>query len=152
MKISALFLIFIILFSCKKSHEGISDCFCVANEASDSVMMITNPVFETKDNQEFVSYNCAEVEIAIASVTDSAGNESCKNLVDIKCISNQSYSLKLANKLNYTSAKFKEINSNDESDKRFLINEFKENPKQIFEVNIDKNKEIVAIKNLRNNN
>ena len=152
MKISVLLIVLIFLSSCKKSHEGISDCSCVANEASDLVITITNPVFETKDNQEFISYNCAEVEIAIASVTDSGGNESCENLVDVKCISNQSYSLKLANKLNYTSAKFKEINLNDESDKRFLIDEFKENSKQIFEVNIDKNKEIIAIKNLRNNN
>jgi len=152
MKVSISFFIFILFFSCKKKHDGISDCICIAKEGADSMITITNPVFDFKDNQGIINYNCAEVEIAIASVTDSAGNESCKNLIDIKCISNQSYSLKLANKLNYTSAKFKEINSSDESAKHFLINEFKENSQQIFEVNINKNKEIVAIKNLRNNN
>jgi len=146
MKISAFLFVFLFLFSCKKASEGISDCICVAKEASDSIITITNPVFEIKDNQGFLSYNCAEVELAIASVTDSAGNESCKNLVDIKCISNQPYSLKLANKLNYTSAKFKEISIDKESDKRFLINELKENSKQIFELNVHNKREIVSIK------
>ena len=153
MRISAFLFIFIVVISCNKtSHEGISDCLCVAKEISDSVITITNPVFETKNNQEFINYNCAEIEVGIASVTDSAGNESCKNLVDIKCVSNQTYSLKLANKLNYTSAKFKEINMENESDKNFLINELKENTKQIFELNIDENREIVSIKKLKNNN
>lgn len=147
MRISVFLFIFIIVISCNKtSHEGISDCLCVAKEASDSVITITNPVFEIKDNQEFISYNCAEIEIGISSVTDSSGNESCKNLVDVKCVSNQTYSLKLANKLNYTSTKFKKINMGNESDKHFLINELKENTKQIFEMNIDKNREIVSIR------
>jgi len=145
-RVSAFLVVLIFLFSCKKSHEGISDCICVAKEASDSVIAITNPVFEIKDHHKLISYNCAEVEIGIASVTDSAGNESCKNLVDIKCVSNQTHSLELANQLNYTSTKFKAINMENESDKHFLINELKENAKQIFEMNIDKNREIVSIK------
>lgn len=152
MKVSLCLLVFILLFGCKKAHEGISDCSCVAKDASDSIITVINPVFEIKDNQGFINYNCAEVEIAIASVTDSAGDESCENLVDIKCISNKTYSLKLASKLNYTSAIFKEINLTDESDKRFLMNELKANTKQIFELNIDKQREIVSIKNLKNNN
>ena len=145
MKVSILLFIFILLFSCKKEHEGISDCMCVNGDVLDSVMTITNPVFETNDNQEFVSYNCAEVEIAIASVTDSAGNESCENLVDVVCISNKPYTVKLAKKIDYTSTYFTKISTDKESDKRFLINEFKENSKQIFEVNINKKREIVSI-------
>lgn len=146
MKVSICLFVLIILFSCKKASEGISDCICVAKQASDSLITITNPVFEIKDNQGFINYNCAEVEIAIASVTDSAGDEVCENLVDFKCISNKTYSLKLANKLNYSSSKFKEINSTEESDKSFLMNELKANSKQIFELNIDKQREIVSIK------
>ena len=92
-----------------------------------------------------MSYNCAEVEIAIASVTDSAGNESCENLVDVVCISNKPYTVKLAKKIDYTSTYFTKISTDKESDKRFLINEFKENSKQIFEVNINKKREIVSI-------
>jgi len=146
MKGSICLFVVIFLFGCKKAHEGISDCICVAKDTSDSIITITNPVFEIKDNQGFINYNCAEIEIAIASVTDSTGNESCENLVDVKCISNKTYSLKLASKLNYSSSKFKEINSTDESDKRFLMNEIKAISKQIFELNIDKQREIVSIK------
>lgn len=152
MKASICLFVLIILFSCKKASKGISDCICAANEVSDSLITITNPVFEIKENQGFINYNCAEIEIGIASVTDSAGNEVCENLVDVKCISNKTYSLKLSNKLNYSSTKFKEINSTDESDKRFLMNELKANSKQIFELNIDKQREIVSIKKLENNN
>ncbi|SDE91875.1 hypothetical protein [Epilithonimonas hungarica] len=146
MKVSICLFVVIFLFGCKKAHEGISDCICVAKDTSDSIITITNPVFETKDNQNFISYNCAEVEVATASVTDTSGNESCENLVNVKCISNKTYSLKLASKLNYTSTKFKELNSTDESDKRFLINELNNNTKQIFELNIDKQREILSIK------
>ncbi|UQB68500.1 hypothetical protein [Epilithonimonas zeae] len=146
MKVSICLLVLIILFSCKKATEGISDCICMTKDTTDSIITITNPAFEIKDNQGFINYNCAEVEIAIASVTDSTGSEFCENLTDVKCISNKTYSLKLASKLDYTSTKFKKINSTDESDKRFLMNELKANAKQIFELNIDKQREIVSIR------
>ena len=61
----------------------------MVKDTTDSIITITNPAFEIKDNQGFINYNCAEVEIAIASVTDSAGDEVCENLVDVKCISNK---------------------------------------------------------------
>ncbi|GGG55744.1 hypothetical protein GCM10007332_16770 [Epilithonimonas arachidiradicis] len=118
----------------------------MVKDTTDSIITITNPAFEIKNNQGFINYNCAEVEIAIASITDSAGDEVCENLVDVKCISNKTYSLKLASKLNYSSSKFKEINSTDESDKRFLMNELKANAKQIFELNINKQREIISIR------
>lgn len=145
MKVSISLFIFILFFSCKKEHDGISDCLCIEKEDTDSIIMITNPVFEIKDNQGFVNYNCAEVEIATASVTDSAGNEICKNLVDVKCISNKTYNLKMANKLNYISAKFTKINTDNESDRRFLINDLERNTKQVFQFNINKKREITAI-------
>lgn len=148
MRISVFLTVLIFLSSCKKSHEETSDCICMAKDTTDSILTVTNPVFEIKDHQGFIDYNCAEVEIAIASVTDSTGNEFCENLVDVKCVSNKTYSLKLASKLHYTSTEFKKINSTNEADKRFLIDELKENSKQIFELNIDKQREIVSIRKL----
>lgn len=145
MKTSISLFIFILLFSCKKGQEGISDCMCVGKETSDSILTITNPIFEIKDDHGSINYNCAEVEIAIASVTDSTGNEFCKNLVDVKCISNKTYNLKLANKLSYTSAKFVKINTDNGSDKLFLMNELKENAKQVFRLNIDNKREVISI-------
>jgi|GEM_PF-2481804 len=145
MKISTFLFVFLFLFSCKKEYEGTSDCMCAGNETTDSIINITNPEVNFKDHQGIINYNCAEVEIAIASVTDSAGNEFCENLVDVRCISNKTYKLKLANRLDYTSQKFVEINTDSKSDKAFLISEFKKNAKQIYRFDLDKKRQVVSI-------
>ncbi|MCD9853711.1 hypothetical protein LUD75_03290 [Epilithonimonas sp. JDS] len=145
MKISTFLIVFLSLFSCKKEHEGTSDCMCVGKEASDSIITITNPVFEIKDNQEFINYNCAEVGTSTARITDSTGNEFFGNLVSINCISNKTYNLKIAKKINYSSKEFKEINMDNESDKGFLVNEIKENAYQAYQFKIDRKREVVAI-------
>lgn len=142
---SVFLLIFISFISCKKKPEGISDCMCVGKEASDSIITITNPVFEIKDNQEFINYNCAEVGTSTTRITDSTGNEFFGNLVSINCISNKTYNLKIAKKINYSSKEFKEINMDNESDKGFLVNEIRENAYQAYQFKIDRKREVVAI-------
>ncbi len=148
MKVSICLFIVIFLFGCKKAHEGISDCICITKDASDSIITVTNPVFEIKDGQQFINYNCAEVGTTIARITDSTGNEFFRNLVSINCTSNNTYNLKLAKKISYRSNEFKEINMDNEFDKLFLVNEFKENAYQAYQFKIDRKREVVAITNI----
>ena len=139
MRLLSTFFIALIIIGCKKNHEGISECLCINSHNTDSIISAVNLKFE----EGKLSYNCASIETAMASITNLDGNEVCENINDLICKSNTRFSRPNSKNVKY-------FNDDDiiilksEEDKNVLKIDFK-NPKNFFEITLNKKQEINSI-------
>ena len=124
-------------------------CECEKSIKTDSSFYATNIRVKNDTENKFLKLKCASIEIAIASVSDENGNnEHCENLYDIKCISNQNYNFKLANKFAYSSDEMKNMDITAENGQKLFFEDIKSTKNAYFEMKSNKKREIIAVSKL----
>lgn len=148
MKIFLLSVLLVCFINCSKNDPGSTDCMCVSVQNSDSIIVAAKVYFSEKNSQ--IEYHCAEIETAIASVTNEDGEEICEDLIDIRCTSNNSFALQLADKFKYWDDDLKKRILTDNERKEYFLSKIKNGGNDLlFEFELNDKKEIISINKLK---
>ena len=107
MKCVFVLLLPLLLLACTEPSPGTNDnnpsasCSCEEKQDTDTVFFATKVTLEEVGGKKIIHYNCAAIEVAIASVSDESGMERCENLYELQCVSAVKNSLVLSDSFTY---------------------------------------------------
>lgn len=142
------------LFSCGEEKQDpftalFKECECEKTLKTDSIFYATNLVLKKETKANLIVFKCAEIETAIASVSDMDGlNERCKNLYDIKCTSNTNQELPLRIDFSYFSEDIQNMKLTKEAAQHHFFEELNSEKIKYYEFNVNAAREITAVTKL----
>ena len=150
MKHILLFVTTFFTFSCNDTKKSVLNTFSNKNPVEQSCECEyykdkSFPLYSTnlEINQKIVSFNCAELEVAIAEKADVNGvPQGCENLYSLKCVSAKSQQLTLNDNFTYSKS---ETSSDTQAD---FFKDLKENPKAIYKFSLNGKNQIIEIQRL----
>lgn len=99
----------LLLLSCEESSHTTNkqvlsgSCTCEERQDADTVFFATKVQLQEVEGQKIIHYNCANIAIGIASISDDRGAEYCENLYELECVSPVKSSLVLSDSFTYFS-------------------------------------------------
>lgn len=144
MKKTYLFAVISLALSCKE-HKGTADyntdnsCECERTIKTDSILYASNITIENNSGMSQITFNCAEIDVAIASVSDeSGGNEVCTNLYDVRCSSKKNHQISLASNFTY----FTDQKENQQDPKKLFFDDLREKKIQYFKFYLNRQRKL----------
>lgn len=147
-------ILLLFLFSCGEQKQNpttalFKECECEKTIKTDSIFYATNLVLKKETKAHSIVFKCAEIETAIASVSDlHGGNERCKNLYDINCTSNTNQELPLRKDFSYFSEDIQNMKLTKEAAQHHFFDELNSEKIKYYEFNLNTAREITAVTKL----
>lgn len=142
----------ILLFSCTGNgtdKRGDSKtCACDQRQEQDTVFFATDVLLQEVDGKMVISYHCADIATAIASVSGVNGEEQCENLYERQCVSARRDSLMLSDRFTYFSEEMKEMHLSGSGSQNLFFEALKNKATAYFEFTAG-NKELRAITKIK---
>lgn len=151
MKYIVLFAATLFLISCKDTKKSVIETFSNKNPVDQSCECLYSkedfvPLYATnlEINQKTISFNCAQLEVAIAEKADVNGvPQGCTNLYSLKCVSTKSQQLILNDSFTYSKS---ETSTDKQTD---FFETQKQNPKAIYRFSLNNQNQIIEIEQLK---
>ena len=146
-------LLSLIMLSCHNVDQKISSltsdpCGCEKTIGYDSLFVAGNVRAEAEAEKISLSFNCVDIETAIASVSVPKGNEVCINLYEVKCTSKVARKINLSEKFSYSEEGSIAKLTADES-RNLFFKQIADSDKNYFEFFLNEKKEVVFIYKLK---
>lgn len=143
----------ILLLGCTDTKKSVLKTFSAKNPVDQSCECEhykdkSIPLYATnlEVNQKAISFNCAELEVAIAEKADINGvPQGCVNLYSLKCVSAKSQQLTLNDKFTYNKS---ETSTGTQPD---FYKDQKDNPKAVYQFSLNEQNQIVDIQKIEFN-
>lgn len=123
-------------------------CACDSLQYNDAVFFATDIQLQQLTDKTMISYSCADIATAIASVSDVEGNEHCENLYELQCVSSTKNSLMLSDSFIYFSEEMAAMDLTGAGSQNLFFEALKSKPVAYFEFTVV-NKEIRAITKIK---
>lgn len=142
----------LLLFSCtgNATDKGRDSkaCACDQRQEQDTVFFATDVLLQEVGGKMGISYHCADIAIAIASVSSVNGEEQCENLYERQCVSPRKDSLMLSDRFTYFSEEMKEMDLSGSGAQNLFFEALKSKATAYFEFTV-RNKELRSVTKIK---
>lgn len=143
-----------LLFACTENRSTghnratSKSCACDKRQDSDSIFFATDVLLQESAGKKIISYSCADIATAIASVSSVNEAEQCENLYELQCVSTTKNSLVLSDSFTYFSEEMAAMDLTGAGAQNLFFEALKSKPKAYFEFTVV-NKAIRAVTKIK---
>lgn len=144
----------LLLFACTENKSNrynratSKSCGCDSLEHSDAVFFASEVQLQELKDKKGISYSCADIATAVASISGLEGDEHCENIYELQCVSMTKNSLVLSDSFTYFSEEMAAMDLTGAGAQNLFFEALKSHPAAYFEFTVV-NKEIRAVTKIK---